>query len=238
MSDGRISTVNSGDVVDGVRVDINNPQAGDRYLLQPVSRAGNGMRALLNNPLDLAAASPLLATPATANTGTATVADMVVTATPLPFPGSSETLVFNRLLPPVNGFDYTVTSSLSGASTPWRTGLPVTGANGFTLQISGVPGDGDSISVDATPVAAIASNNGNARALLALRDASLVAGHTATDAWSQSLADVGVRVQSAQSSSDLSTAAADQAEQARASHSGVYLVVEAARLIQYQQSYQ
>ena len=142
------------------------------------------------------------------------------------------------MVPPVKGFDYNITSSLTGASTPWHTGLPVTGANGFTLQVSGVPGDGDSIVVDPTPPGAIASNNGNARALLALRDATLVAGQTATDAWSQSLADVGVRVQSAQSSSDLSTAAAEQAEQARASNAGVNLDEEAARLIQFQQSYQ
>ncbi len=238
LSDGKISTVNSGDVVDGVRIDINNPQVGDRFLLQPVSRAANGMRALLNNPLDLAAAAPLVAAPAAANTGSATVADLTVTATPLPFAGSSETLVFNRLVPPVGGFDYTYTSSLTGASTPWRTGLPVSGANGFTLQMSGVPADGDSVTVDPIPAGAIGSSNGNARALLALRDAATVAGRTATDAWSQSLADIGVRVQSAQSSADLASSAADQAEQTRASQSGVNLDEEAARLIQFQQSYQ
>ena len=238
LSDGKVSTVNSGDVVDGVRIAINNPQAGDRFLLQPVSRAANGMRALLNNPLDLAAAAPLVATPATANTGTATVADLAITATPLPFAGSSETLVFNRVAPAVNGFDYAYTSSLTGASTPWHTGLPVAGANGFTLQMSGVPADGDRVTVDPTPANAMGSNNGNARALLALRDAGIVAGHTATDSWSQSLADVGVRVQSAQSSADLAGAAADQAEQARASQSGVSLDEEAAKLIQFQQSYQ
>ena len=209
LSDGKISTVNSGDVVDGVRIAINNPQPGDRFLLQPVSRAANGMRALLNNPLDLAAAAALVALPAAANTGTATVAGLAVTATPLPFAGSTETLVFNQLVPPVGGFDYTYTSSLTGVSTPWRTGLAVTGANGYTLQMSGVPADGDSVTVAPTPAGAMSSNNGNAQALLALRDAATVAGRTATDAWSQSLADIGVRVQSAQSSADLASSAAD-----------------------------
>jgi len=238
LSDGTVSTVNSGDVVDGMRIDINNPQGGDKFLLQPVGRAANGMASLLRDPRDLAAASPLVATTAAANTGTASVGDLTVTATPLPYAGNSETISFTRLSPPVNGFDYEYTSSITGTPTPWKTGQPVVGANGFSLQINGVPGDGDSISIDPTPASAIASNNGNARSLLALRDAAIVDGKSATDNWSNTLADVGVRVQSAQSASDISTAMATQAEEARSGETGVNLDEEAARLIQFQQSYQ
>lgn len=233
LSDGAVSTVNSGDVVDGMRIDIGNPQAGDRFLLQPVSRAANGMRALLTSPLDLAAAAPLLVTPRSANTGTGAVSEMVVTASPLPFPGAAETISFTRV-----GSDYEYTSSLSGLATPWRTGEPVLGANGYTLQMSGVPGDGDSFDVAPTPASALATNNGNARALLALRDALIAGGRTVADTWSQSMADMGVRVQSAQSSSNISAAVAAQAEQTRSGQDGVNLDEEAARLIQYQQSYQ
>lgn len=233
LSDGAISTVDSGDVVDGMRIDIASPQAGDRFLLQPVSRAANGMRALLTSPLDLAAASPLLATPLGSNTGTGTAAEITVTASPLPLPGATETLTFTRV-----GNDYEYTSSLSGVSTPWRTGEPVVGANGFTLQMSGVPGDGDSFDVAPTPATALATNNGNARALLALRDGLIAGGRTVADTWSQSMADMGVRVQSARSSSNISAAVAAQAEQTRSGQDGVNLDEEAARLIQYQQSYQ
>lgn len=233
LSDGAVSTVNSGDVVDGMRIDVNNPQAGDRFLLQPVSRAANGMRALLTSPLDLAAASPLLATPRSGNTGTGAAAEMVVTASPLPFPGASETLTFTRV-----GNDYEYTSSITGSVTPWRTGEPVVGANGYTLQMSGVPGDGDSFDIAPTPAAALATNNGNARALLALRDGLIAGGRTVADTWSQSMADMGVRVQSAESSSSISAAVAAQAEATRSGQDGVNLDEEAARLIQYQQSYQ
>lgn len=233
LSDGLVRTINSGDVVDGVQIDIGNPQGGDRFLLQPVARAANGMRALLTNPLDVAAASPLLATPAAANAGTGAVGELVVTASPLPFAGASETLTFTRV-----GSDYEYTSSISGISTPWRSGQPVVGANGFTLQLSGVPADGDSFDIAPTPGAALAANNGNARALLALRDATIAGGRTVSDTWSQALADVGVRVQSAQSASDISVAVAAQAEQTRSSQVGVNLDEEAARLIQFQQSYQ
>ncbi|MDP2004866.1 MAG: flagellar hook-associated protein FlgK [Rubrivivax sp.] len=233
LSDGEISTVDSGDVVDGMRIDIDNPQPGDRFLLQPVARAANGMRALLTSPLDLAAASPLLATPAAGNTGTGEAGEMVVTASPLPYPGDTETLTFSRV-----GNDYEYTSSLSGITTAWRTGEPVVGANGYTLQMNGVPGDGDSFDIAPTPASALATNNGNARALLALRDGMIAGGRTVADTWSQSMADMGVRVQSAQSSSQISSAVAVQAEQTRSGQDGVNLDEEAARLIQYQQSYQ
>ncbi len=238
LSDGTVSTVNSGDVVDGMRIDINNAQTGDKFLLQPVARAANGMTKLLSDPRDLAAASPLVATSAGTNTGTASVGDLTVTASPLPYGAANESLTFTRLVPPVNGYDYEYTSSISGSTTPWSTGQPVVGANGFSIQLSGVPANGDTINVDPTPVSAIASNNGNARALLALRDATVVDGKSATDSWSEALADVGVRVQSAESAADISSAMATQAEEIRSGETGVNLDEEAARLIQFQQSYQ
>lgn len=241
LSDGQVSTIDSGDVVDGVRIDIDNAQSGDSFLLQPVSRAANGMRALLTNPLDLAAASSLMAQPAPGNAGTGAVVELRVTASPLPFPGMDETLTFTQLSPPVidNGrsYNYSYSSSLGGV-TLWNTGDPVVGANGYALQLSGVPGDGDSFEIGATPPASLATNNGNARALLALRDALIVGGRTVSDTWSQSMADMGVRVQSTEASSSISSAVANQIEQSRSSQVGVNLDEEAARLIQYQQSYQ
>jgi flagellar hook-associated protein 1 FlgK len=101
-----------------------------------------------------------------------------------------------------------------------------------------VPANGDVLNVDPTPANALSSSNGNANAMLALRDAALANGHTATDAWSQALANVGVRVQSAQSAADISSGVATQTEESRSAQSGVNLDEEASRLIQYQQSYQ
>jgi len=230
--------INDGDVFDGMQVSVANFQTGDRFLLQPVSRAANGMSNLLGDVRDIAASSTLVAAAGAANTGTSAVSSLIVHSVPLPYPAQSDTITFNRLVPPVNGFDYTYTSSLTGTPVPWRTGLPVEGGNGYTLQMTGVPADGDTVVVDPTPSTAVATNNGNALALLALRDAMLVGGRTSSDAWSQALADVGVRVQSAQSSTDIATAVAEQAEQVRSSQAGVNLDEEAARLIQYQQSYQ
>jgi flagellar hook-associated protein 1 FlgK len=94
------------------------------------------------------------------------------------------------------------------------------------------------ISVAPTPAGALAGNNGNALALMALRDKALAAGSTINEVWSEALAEVGVRTQSAQTASGISASVAAQAELSRTSQSGVSLDEEAARLIHYQQSYQ
>jgi flagellar hook-associated protein 1 FlgK len=74
--------------------------------------------------------------------------------------------------------------------------------------------------------------------LLALRDAGLIEGMSITDGYAQALAEIGSRVQSSESTSSISAAVAQQAEISRSSQAGVNLDEEAAKLIQYQQSYQ
>jgi flagellar hook-associated protein 1 len=243
VSDNTLATVKSGDIVDGVKIDIISPQAGDRFLLQPVSHAAQGMHALLENPKDLAAASPLLASTLATNTGSAVVSSLNITKSPLPTPGGTTQIKFTD-----NAGSYVWTQldaggvAVGGGAGVWTAGKPVptlpADMNGFSLNISGVPKSGDQINVVPTPATSVAKNNGNAVAAQGLRDASIVSGRTASDAWSQALADVGVRVQSAKSISSISTAAAQQAEQARSDQAGVNLDEEAARLIQFQQSYQ
>jgi flagellar hook-associated protein 1 len=243
LSDGLSQQVNSGDVVDGMRIDFaaNPPQPGDRFLLQPVSRAANGMGRLLSDPRDIAAASPLLATAAAANTGTAQASNLLVTAAPVP--GATARITFTN-----DQGDYTwdlydsSNNLLNSGSATWQAGQPIppagTDINGFTLQLSGVPRNGDTFNVDPTPASAIASNNGNALSLSQLRDAAFVAGSSVTDRWANAIADIGVRVQGGQTSAEISDAVAGQAELQRSSQTGVNLDEEAARLIQFQQSYQ
>jgi flagellar hook-associated protein 1 len=117
----------------------------------------------------------------------------------------------------------------------------------WQLTLNGVPRSGDVLSVGRTafPVA----DNGNARAMMSLRDAGLVGqvtqasgtvvpGVSVTDAYANVLADVGVRVQSAKLSAQQSASMADDAKTALTDKTGVNLDEEAARLIQFQQSYQ
>jgi len=244
LRDGLQTAVADGDVVDGMRIDFGAPppQPGDRFRLQPVSRATSGFEALLDDPLDVAAASPLTASASPANVGTAAVASLRMTGTPL---AADATATFNFVN---DSGDYTWElrdggGALigSGAAT-WTPGstLPPAGTdiNGFSLRLTGVPRNGDVLSVAPTPAGAVAASNGNANALQALRDAAITGGRTPIDAWSDTLADIGVRVQSGQTASTISQAVSQQAETQRADKSEVNLDEEAARLIQYQQTYQ
>jgi len=245
LLDGQTTPVVSGDVVDGMQIDFSSapPQPGDRFLLQPVTRAANGMSKLLDDPRDLAAASPLLASSLPGNVGTAQSSSLRVTAAPLPTPGATSRITFTSDTGDYTWelFDASSTLLASGSDT-WQPNQaiprPPTDINGFTMQLSGVPRTGDVINVEPTPAGALSGNNGNALALLALRDAALVNGRTLTDGWASAMADIGVRVQTGRASAEISDVVAGQAETARSGQSGVNLDEEAARLIQFQQSYQ
>jgi flagellar hook-associated protein 1 FlgK len=245
LLDGQTTAVSSGDVVDGMQIDFTTapPQAGDRFLLQPVTRAANGMVRLLDDPRDVAAASPLVATSSPANVGTAVAASLLVTTAPLPVPGGTARVTFTN---DTGDYAWELLDSagalLGSGTATWSANqtipTPPVDINGFSLMLSGVPRTGDVITVESTPATALTGNNGNARAMLELRDAALVGGRTATDAWSLAMADIGVRVQRGETTAEISDAVAGQNERARSSESGVNLDEEAARLIQFQQSYQ
>jgi flagellar hook-associated protein 1 FlgK len=247
--DGFSQTVVDGSVVDGFRIDLGTPApaATDRFLLQPVTRAASSMARVLDDPRGLAAASPVTATAGSANTGTAGVASLTVVS-PTVDPNQTATITFTSGAGAYNWElrDRVSNALLSSGTGAWTAGQPIA-LNGFELQLSGVPAAGDVFSVAQT--AFPASNNGNALAMTALRDAMLVGrvgngsggltgGTNVTDAWAQAMADIGVRTQGATTASAISTQLADSAKQALSSRSGVNLDEEAANLMLYQQGYQ
>lgn len=244
LADGVVRSVAAGDVVDGLRIDVaGTPGANDRFLLQPVSRAAAGMALALSDPRGIAAASPLTATLGTGNVGTAGIASLTMTA-PL---ASSDAVqitfgaVDNSTSPP--GVPYAWTRGAAGGTGTWTPGQPLA-IGEFSLALSGVPAQGDVVTVAPTRSGDVGSNNGNALALAALRDLRLVGrrddggGLTITDAYASAMAGVGVRVQGARTAAEISASVAEAAEQQRAAKSGVNLDEEAARLIQFQQAYQ
>ena len=248
LSDGTSRSVVSGDVVDGFRVDVASPlpAARDRFLLQPMAPAVSRIQRVLDDPRGIAAASPVTATLAAANTGSAAIASLQATSTSLN-PNLAATITYTDN---VGGYSYSLVDTTGTLPTTtgtgtWKAGQPIQ-LNGWNLNLSGVPRSGDMLNVQKT--AFPAGDNGNANAMLALRDVpfigqqtvsgTVVPGQTATDAYASALANVGVKVQSAKLSADQSASIATDAKSAQASKSGVNLDEEAARLIQYQQSYQ
>jgi flagellar hook-associated protein 1 FlgK len=236
-----------GDSMDGFQIAITGaPGPNDSFELEPVGRAAVSMTRVLDDPTGIAAAAPMTAVMGVANKGTATVAGLdVVDASNDP----TLTAAIN-FTDAAGDYAYTLTDAsgnvtASGNAT-WTAGQPIA-LNGFELNLNGVPASGDTISVAKT--AHPASNNGNALAMVGLRDENFVGrdmqidgtlqdGQSATDAYAGMLANVGVRVQSAKTASTISSATSAQADSAVADKSGVNLDEEAGRLIQFQQGYQ
>lgn len=244
LSDGQSVSVASGGIVDGFQLTVSAPlpAAGDRFLLQPVGTAALNMQRVLDDPKGIAAASPVTASVGVNNTGTASIASVKAVSTTLN-PQLTATLSFTSATGDyswqlVDSGTGTVTSSGTGTWTPGQS----ISLNGWQLDLNGVPKSGDTVVVQKTPFPA--TNNDNARALTDLRDARIVGlqgasgGATITDAYANVMTDVGVRVQGAQVSADMSASVAQDAQAAVSEKTGVNLDEEAAKLIQFQQSYQ
>lgn len=224
------------------------------------------LKLAMTAPKGLAAAAPLVAIPGTANKGTVKVdtIDMVRAlpttnaldaATSKPTAGAPLTVVFETDASDPTKLTYRFVDSTGtpykDTSPPrsWTAGAPINDQDAnstpsqqlFNLNITGVPKAGDTIQISTT--AYPASNNGNAMTMLGLRDKTIVSldgvSHaTVTDAYSQMIGNLGVIVQSGETSASISKTLQDNSQQTLTSTSGVNLDEEAARLIQFQQSYQ
>ncbi len=244
LSDGVQVSVVSGTTIDGFRLDVAAPlpAAGDRFLLQPVGTAAVNMKRVLDDPKGIAAAAPVTASLGVNNTGTASVASLNAVSSTLN-PQLTASIAFTN---DTGAYDWELRDAgtnalVSSGSGSWTAGQGIT-LNGWQLDLNGVPRTGDTVLVQRTPQPA--TNNGNARALTALRDSRIVgvaadsAGATLTDAYADAMTDVGVRVQGARMSADISASVFQNAQAAVGEQTGVNLDEEAARLIQFQQSYQ
>ena len=229
----------AGVTVDGVTLKLaaGTANSGDRFLLQPVAAAAQAMQTVLASTRGLAAAAPFTGSVGVANAGTATVASLSAVS-PSYNPSLSTSITFTS---GSGNYSWSMSDGSSGTGT-WTAGTPIA-LNGYQLNLAGVPRSGDTVSV--VPTVSVASNNGNALAFSQLGTVGIVSAggaiagsQTITDAYASALANIGVRVQGGTTASTISSAAASQAETARAGKAGVNLDEEAARLIQFQQSYQ
>ena len=228
--------------VDGVTIQLTGGAAasGDRFLLQPVATAAQSMKSVLASTKGIAAASPFTGSVGVDNKGTATV-DSLTAVSPSYNGALSADITFTSA---AGAYSWSLSDGSTGTGN-WTAGTPIS-LNGFELNLSGVPANGDTISV--VPTVSTSSNNGNALGFAKLGTTGIVSqngagggtanGISITDAYASALASIGVRVQGGKTAATLSAAVSTQAETARANQAGVNLDEEAARLIQYQQSYQ
>jgi len=202
------------------------------------------IKLALSKPAGIAAASPLMATMIDTNTGTADIKSLSMVQSSLPSGVQPPlTIAFVNDATAASGMSYQIKQGSTTLSThAWVPGEPLSdGTPTFKLEMSGVPASGDSILVEATSHPA--NNNGNALAILNLRDQTLVSldgtsQATLTDGYSQMIGNLGVIVQAGKTASGISSTVATTADQVLAATAGVNLDEEASHLIQYQQSYQ
>lgn len=251
LSDNTVfDNVTDGTQIDGLTVNITGATgAGDQFLLRPVGNAAINMTRVLDRPTGIAAASPVTGTVTTGNKGTATIGSLSVLAQP----GTTYNDVQIQFTD--NLGNYTLTDSTAGVSISgtWQAGSPIS-YNGWELKLNGVPAANDQMQVSTTRYPG--SNNGNALTMLGIRDEDIVGrqrtvndpsdptddvvnpGASITTAYSQLIGNVGVTVQSAMTSADISGKLSADSETLLQNKTGVNLDEEAAKMIQYQQNYQ
>ena len=228
--------------VDGATLQLTGGAANnnDRFLLQPVAAAAQSMQSVLASTKGLAAAAPFTGSVNVNNAGTATIASLAAVN-----PAYNGALSADITFTSASGdYSWSLSDGSTGTGT-WTAGAPIA-LNGFELNLAGVPKSGDRIAVQ--PTVSVAANNGNALAFAKLASTGIVApaggsgsgapAQTITDAYASTLANIGVRVQGGKTAASISGAVASQSESARANKAGVNLDEEAAKLIQFQQSYQ
>jgi len=234
LADGKLfPPVSDGDTIDGFTITIgpNAPQPGESFLLKPVSNASAGISVVLKNPRGLAAANPVTGVVNPANTGTATIAALTV-ETP---PANGYQAMTLRFTDDAGSYELLDAGNNPLATGSYSAGTPIR-HDGLALSLNGLARSGDRISL--APTSHPAASNGNALRFDDLANRGLVGGSTVGEAYANVLADVGVRVQGAVASADNTATVAARARAELSADVGVNLDEEAARLIQFQQSYQ
>ena len=249
LSDSQVCSFTSLPIqVDGlVLTATGTAQAGDIFLITPLSGIASSIAGAFSSPAALAMSSPVAARAGSSNTGTLAVDTLAARSVPVP---AAITLNFTTAssytrsddpalarVPPGVPANYTHTP---GQAIEYATTLPAT--TGWSLTLKGAAKSGDTFVVGSNasvqPNADPRLNGGNAKSLLALRDAALFDGSALTDGYAEAMAQVGVMVQGASFAAGVSQAIATSVEQDRSGAAGVNLDEEAAKLLQYQQAYQ
>lgn len=229
--------------------------AGNRVFVYPTRYAASDISLEINDPRDVAAAAPVLASLPSTNTGSLQVQSVVFAAVDedaagtqlslpnLPFTFNQATNEF-RLDPTVAG--WTDTLAYDPATDRGGKTFELTGPDGvrIELKISGVPADNDAVTL-ADNVDGIADNR-NAALLGALQTDKLMFGAgtdsrptaTLNNAYAQLVAKVGSKAREVQAGERTQSSLLAQATAARDSVSGVNLDEEAANLVRFQQTYQ
>jgi flagellar hook-associated protein 1 FlgK len=231
--------------------------SGDSFTVLPTSGALDSFALATTSGSSIAAASPVLATAGSSNTGSATISEGAVSAG-YSLPSGTTTLTYSSTSGGLTGFPVGSTVTVNGTSTSITSATtvvpysPSSGAtmtisttpatagsmNGISLTLSGTPANGDTFTIAANSGAQ--SDGRNATIMSNLVSATAYGGGTTTltTAYANYVNAVGNETNAANASNTTQTALVSQITSAQQSVSGVNINEEAANLLQYQQLYQ
>jgi flagellar hook-associated protein 1 FlgK len=244
-SDGEVTTGPGPLSVDGMTISFTGTAVvGDSFVLEPTRQGASMFNMALGRPADIALASPVTGSVASANAGDARISQLTVTSTTgLPLV-SDVVLTFdeNAMGAGVPGFLVagSVVTSIAYDPATEKSGKTFTlpDAGNLQIELSGVPLQGDQLSISNN--ASGVGDNRNALAMIDLQGARILEQGNSTyqNVYGNLVADVGTTTRQAQINSETETRLLQQAIASRESVSGVNLDEEAADLLRFQQAYQ
>ena len=221
-------------VADGMQIVIGAGAAtGDRFLLQPVSRAAGAFALEITDPTKIAVAALLSTSAELSNTGNASVSGAVISDPSAPGLTQSVQIAFSDPTT-YRIFDNSGTD-LSGPL-PYTSGADIS-FNGWTVQISGSPQTADQFTV--TPTTPGSGDNANGLMLATVASTGFFSnGRLSVEGLGASML-TSIGSAAARSGQDLivQDSLLGQAEFDLQSVSGVNLEEEAANLLRYQEAY-
>jgi flagellar hook-associated protein 1 FlgK len=205
------------------------PANGDQFLVQPTATAAAGLKVVLSNPSQIAAAGAIKTAAAGTNTGAASIsAGTVLNSTNA-----------NLLTPVTITFANPPSSfSVNGGPAQVFTSGGNINVNGWQVQISGAPAGGDTFTVAGN--AGGTGDNRNALAAANQQNVGVLQNGTTsiTGGISALITGLGSQAQQINTAQTAQAGVNAQALTSVQSTSGVNLDEEAASLLQWQQAYQ
>jgi flagellar hook-associated protein 1 len=201
--------------------------------VRPTAAATAGLAVQLTNPSQIAVASLVQSSAATANTGTGSIASSGIT-NPSSWVSDTYTISFS------SATQYQVKNSGGTVVTSgtYTSGTPIA-FDGAQVTLSGAPASGDTFTLRPN-ASSNTGDNSNALAMIQALSASVLNGGTTslTGAANNVVSQVGVVTQQAQANASAQQTVNQSAVDSRNNLSGVNLDEEAANLVRYQQAYQ
>lgn len=210
---------------------------GDSFLIRPTAAAASNVIVAITDPAKIAAAAPVRAGAAIANTGTAQIGQPTVDTGNQPPLNADLTSAVTFTFTSSNTFD------VVGSGTGDPTGVAYTAGgnisyNGWTLKISGTPVAGDVFTIGPNTGGTLDNRNALALAALKSNKNAISGNNTLESSYAILVGNVGNKTDEISVNQKAQKNLLDQTRQTQQSASGVNLDEEAANLIRFQQAYQ